>query len=229
MNICVIPARGGSKRVPRKNIRQFCGKPMIAWSIESAFASGCFDQIIVSTDDIEIATIARQHGADTPFIRPLELADDLTGTVPVIVHAIQWFDKKITPNDKICCLYATAPFVKSSEIHKGCLLLDKTPLDRFVFTATPYLSPIERAFRINTFTGKAYMANPEFFSRRSQDLDESYHDAGQFYWGRSDAWLHTENIFQDSTPLILPAWRVHDIDTEDDWLRAELIHKTLIH
>jgi pseudaminic acid cytidylyltransferase len=228
MNLCVIPARGGSKRIPRKNIREFCGKPMIAWSIEAAQASHCFDHIIVSTDDAEIADVARHWGAEVPFMRPVELADDIAGTTPVVAHAVQWFmDQNIKP-EAVCCLYATAPFVQSADLNQGLGLLRQTPSDRFVFTATTYASPIQRALKINPRTGQVQMWQPENFSKRSQDLEEAYHDAGQFYWGISSAWLTAGNLFEGSQAIPLPRWRVQDIDTEDDWVRAELMHKALL-
>jgi pseudaminic acid cytidylyltransferase len=225
MKICVIPARGGSKRIPRKNIREFCGKPMIAWSIEAAQASGCFDQIIVSTDDAEIADVARHWGAVVPFMRPSELADDFAGTTPVVAHAVQWNQDHGQVLTAVCCLYATAPFVDHADIKEGHDLLEQTAADRFVFTATAYTSPIQRALRLDPATGEAHMWQPENFSKRSQDLEPAYHDAGQFYWGLPQAWLQSGNLFEGSKPLLLPCWRVQDIDTQDDWRRAELLYE----
>jgi pseudaminic acid cytidylyltransferase len=227
MNLCLIPARGGSKRIPRKNIRDFCGMPMIAWSIQSAQASGCFDQILVSTDDPEIADVARRFGATVPFIRPAELADDFAGTVPVVAHAVQWLLDRGQTLASVCCLYATAPFVEPGDLSKGLELLREMPHDRFVFSATAYVSPIQRALKINAVSGLAEMWQPDNFSKRSQDLEPAYHDAGQFYWGRPAAWLATANLFEASQLLLLPRWRVQDIDTEEDWMRAELMHKAL--
>ena len=227
MNICVIPARGGSKRIPRKNIREFCGKPMIAWSIGAAQASGCFDQIIVSTDDAEIAEVARHWGAEVPFRRPVELADDFAGTTPVVAHAVKWLQDIGQQIEAVCCLYATAPFVQPSDIKSGLVLLKQTASDRFVFTATGYASPIQRAVRIDPTSGEAHMWQPEYFSKRSQDLEPSFHDAGQLYWGRAQAWLQANNLFEGSKALILPRWRVQDIDTQEDWINAELMLKAL--
>jgi N-acylneuraminate cytidylyltransferase len=225
MNLCVIPARGGSKRIPRKNIRAFCGKPMIAWSIEAAQSSGCFDQIIVSTDDAEIADVARQWDAGVPFMRPAELADDFAGTVPVIAHAVQWFlDQNMEP-ESVCCLYPTAPFAEPADIRKGLEFLAQAAPDRFVFTITPYASPIQRALRLDPQSGEVHIWQSDQFSKRSQDLEPAYHDAGQFYWGRPQAWLRSANLFEGSKPLLLPRWRVQDIDTEDDWKRAELLYE----
>lgn len=228
MNLCVIPARGGSKRIPRKNIREFCGKPMIAWSIEAAKASECFDRIIVSTDDVEIADVARQWGAAVPFMRPVELADDFAGTTPVLAHAVQWYQNHGLKLTAVCCLYATAPFVEPTDIKEGLELLEQAAADRFVFTATAYASPIQRALRLDPISGEVHMWVPEHFSKRSQDLETAYHDAAQFYWGRPQAWLNSGNLFETSKPLLLPRWRVQDIDTPEDWIRAELMQKILV-
>ena len=223
MNLCVIPARGGSKRIPRKNIRDFCGKPIIARSIDAAKASGCFDQIIVSTDDAEIADVARHSGAEVPFVRPANLSDDFSGTTPVVAHAVPWYQDQGQQLNAVCCLYATAPFVLPSDLRNGLELLHQAKSESFVFTATAYPSPIERALKVNTLSGEVEMISPEHFSTRSQDLEIAYHDAGQFYWGRSKSWLESSDIFSLSRLLVLPSWRVQDIDYEEDWLRAELL------
>jgi N-acylneuraminate cytidylyltransferase len=226
MRLAVIPARGGSKRIPRKNIKEFCGKPMIAWSIEAAIRSGCFDQVVVSTDDAEIADVARQYGASVPFMRPAELSDDYTGTLPVIRHAIEWFNGQGQTVEQVCCLYATAPFVRVEDIQRGLQILEETGSD-YAFSVTSYAFPIQRAIRI-TERGRIAMFNPEHFNTRSQDLEEAYHDAGQFYWGRASAWLQGKMIFSpDSAPVLLPRHRVQDIDTPDDWLRAEWMCKAM--
>ena len=223
MNLCVIPARGGSKRIPRKNIREFCGKPMIAWSIEAAQASGCFDRVIVSTDDEEIAQVAQQCGAEVPFMRPAELSHDFAGTTPVVSHAVHWYQDHGQGFKAVCCLYATAPFAQPADITQGLAMLTAVSVDRFVFTATAYASPIQRALKLDSASGVAHMWQPEQFIKRSQDLEPAYHDAGQFYWGRAQAWLLSGNLFEGSQPLLLPRWRVQDIDTADDWVRAELL------
>ena len=227
MRLCVIPARGGSKRIPRKNIRNFCGKPMLAWSIDKAIKSRIFDYVVVSTDDPEIENEAQRWGATTPFRRPESLANDLCGTTPVVAHATTWFLNQGFELQAVCCLYATAPFVKVDDIKAGYMLLEKSPPDRFVFTATEYSYPIQRSFRIDQDTGLAQMREPEQFNMRSQDLEPAFHDAGQLYWGRPKAWLTSQNLFEGSKPLLLPSWRVQDIDTMDDWRRAELIHHVL--
>lgn len=225
--LCVIPARGGSKRISRKNIREFGNKPMIAWSIEAAQASGCFDKIIVSTDDVEIADVAKQWGAEVPFKRPADLSDDFASTTQVVAHAVQWYQERGQELTAVCCLYATAPFVEPADIKQGHELLDQGAADRFVFTAKVYDYPIQRALRLEPDSGIAHMWQPEQFTKRSQDLEDAYHDAAQFYWGRPEAWLESENLFEGSRPLLLPPWRVHDIDTVDDWKQAELMWQAL--
>lgn len=220
MNLAVIPARGGSKRIPRKNIRPFFGKPMIAWSIEAAQQSGCFEQVIVSTDDDEIAEVARAFGADVPFRRPSELSDDHTGTTPVVAHAADWYVGRGVTVGNVCCLYATAPFVQAIDIGRGFRMLQEEGCD-YVFSVTSFPFPIQRAIRI-TAAGRAEMLAPEHFATRSQDLEEAYHDAGQFYWGTAAAWRQQKPIFStNSAPLTLPRYRVQDIDTLEDWERAE--------
>ena len=224
--IAIIPARGGSKRIPRKNIKLFCAKPMIAWSIEAALQSGCFDQVIVSTDDHEIAEVARQYGATVPFMRPAELSDDHTGTVPVIQHAIEWVNAQGQSVEQACCLYATAPFVSAEDIKRGLDILNATQSD-YAFSVTSYAFPIQRAIRLND-EGRVQMFNPEHFNTRSQDLEEAFHDAGQFYWGTADAWLKGRMIFgAGSVPVPLPRHRVQDIDTPEDWVRAEWLFKAM--
>jgi N-acylneuraminate cytidylyltransferase len=226
MKLCVIPARGGSKRIPRKNIKSFCGKPMIAWSIEAALQGGCFDQIVVSTDDAEIAEVARKYGAQVPFMRPAELSDDLTGTTAVIAHAINWFAAQGQMPDPVCCLYATAPFVSADDLRKGLSVLTETGCD-YAFSITSYPFPIQRAIRL-TPAGRVQMFNPENFNTRSQDLEEAFHDAGQFYWGSAEAWLQERMIFVPSSmPVLLPSHRVQDIDTPEDWVRAEWLFKAM--
>ena len=202
------------------------GKPIIAWSIEAAIQSKCFKRIIVSTDDKEIATISKSFGAEVPFVRPAELSDDFTSTSAVIAHAIEWNNSFSDVQNKVCCLYATAPFVRSSDLQKGLELLEKTSAE-YAFTVTNFSFPVQRAVRI-TPEKRIDMLYPKYFNFRSQDLEETFHDAGQFYWGKSSAWLAEKPIFSnDSTPLILPSYRVHDIDTPDDWVRAEWLFKAM--
>jgi pseudaminic acid cytidylyltransferase len=224
MRLAVIPARGGSKRIPRKNIKLFGGKPMITWSIEAALASGCFDRIIVSTDDAEITDVARAHGAEVPFVRPPELSDDHTGTIPVIAHAIQWQNNTGPTATEVCCIYATAPFLQADDLQRGLELLQSSGAD-YAFSVTSYAFPIQRAIRI-TSDGRVDMFQPDQFNTRSQDLEEAWHDAGQFYWGNAQAWLAQIPVFSNAaTPIRLARHLVQDIDTPDDWSRAEWMHR----
>lgn len=226
MNIAVIPARGGSKRIPRKNIREFCGKPMIAWSIAAARQSGCFDRVLVSTDDPEIAAVAERFGAEAPFVRPAELSNDHAGTIPVMRHAVEWLVKQRSAPENICCIYATAPFISPDDIRAGLELLQGNRV-AFAFSVTTFPYPIQRALRL-TQKGRVQMFSRKYSATRSQDLEEAYHDAGQFYWGRAEAWLAEKIIFgPDSLPVILPRHRVQDIDTMEDWRRAELMFTAL--
>jgi N-acylneuraminate cytidylyltransferase len=224
MKLCIIPARGGSKRIPRKNIRLFAGKPIIAYSIETALNSNLFDQVIVSTDDEEIAAVARKYGAETPFIRPAELSDDHTGTNDVIRHAISWYQQQNVDCDFVCCIYATAPFLGPEYLKQG---LDRLIASKrsFAFSVTSYAFPIQRALRV---VASEYLEAiwPENNTVRSQDLEEAFHDAGQFYWGRSSAFLNNEILYSPvSVPVVLPRHLVQDIDTLEDWQRAELMYK----
>lgn len=222
--LALIPARGGSKRIPRKNIRDFCGRPIIAWSIGAALDSGCFDQVWVSTDDEEIAQVARAAGAEVPFMRPAALSDDHAGTIAVVRHAIEWQRAHGRPADAVCCLYATAPFVGAADLRRGLEQLETSGAD-FAFTATRYPFPIQRALRVDA-QGRVAMFQPEHFATRSQDLEEAFHDAGQFYWGRADAWLAASTLFgPQSVAVLLPPHQVQDIDTAEDWTRAEWLFK----
>jgi pseudaminic acid cytidylyltransferase len=227
MNIAIIPARGGSKRIPRKNIKEFRGKPMIAWSIEAAKTSGLFDRIVVSTDDAEISDVAREWGAEAPFVRSADLSDDYAGTVEVIAHATQWALGQGIDVDAVCCIYATAPFVQAEDIKRGLAALESGEW-AYAFTVTDFAAPILRAFK-QSADGGVEMYFPEHFPTRSQDLPAALHDAAQFYWGRASAWLAGKHIFAEhSIPVVLPRWRVQDIDTQDDWVRAEMLAPTLM-
>lgn len=227
MKLAVVPARGGSKRIPRKNIREFCGKPIIAWSIAAAKNAGIFDKVIVSTDDEEIASIARYYGAETPFIRPKDLADDFTGTNEVVKQAIQWFREQGELVEMACCIYATAPFVQPIYLTEGYNKLI-TSSKSFAFSVTTFPFPIQRALRINQEESVEAIC-PENINVRSQDLEEAYHDAGQFYWGTADAFIDGVVIYSsESIPIILPRYLVQDIDTLEDWKRAELMFQALV-
>jgi pseudaminic acid cytidylyltransferase len=224
VKIAVIPARGGSKRIPRKNIRMFCGKPIIAYSIAAAQQTGLFDQIVVSTDDEEIASIARELGATTPFIRPKEIADDFTGTNAVVKHALGWFNEHTSNVTHACCLYATAPLMQAGFITEGYQALIRSDA-AFAFSVTSYAFPIQRAVRI-TPDGRVDAILPEHRMTRSQDLEHAYHDAGQFYWGTVRAFLEDMPLFAPhSIGVILPRHLVQDIDTVEDWDQAELMYR----
>ncbi|MDH5426174.1 MAG: pseudaminic acid cytidylyltransferase [Gammaproteobacteria bacterium] len=226
MKLAVIPARGGSKRIPRKNIRSFLGKPIIAYSIEAAKQSGCFDKIIVSTDDEEIAEVARQYGAEVPFFRPAELSDDYTGTNDVVKHAINWYIDKGQDVEYACCIYATSPFLQARFLQQGLEKLQITE-KAYAFSVTSFPFPIQRSIKI-TANDSIEAFYPEHIFTRSQDLEEAYHDAGQFYWGRASAYLNDEVLFSNSSiPIVLPRYLVQDIDTLEDWQRAEHMYKSL--
>lgn len=227
MRIAVIPARGGSKRIPGKNIKNFLGKPIIAYSIEAVLESGAVDHVLVSTDDERIAAVARQFGAETPFVRPSELADDITPTVPVIEHAIRWVQVNWGPVEHACTIYATAPFVTAHDVRAAYRKLCDEPVSGYVFTAASFGFPIQRSFRI-TDDGYCCMFHPEQYNTRSQDLEEAYQDAGQFYWGSAESYLGGKIFFSaDSKPYLLPRYRVQDIDTLEDWRRAELMWRVI--
>ncbi len=224
MNVAIIPARGGSKRIPRKNIKDFCGKPMIAWSIEAARQSGVFDRIIVSTDDKEIAKVALEYGAEVPFMRPDELSNDYAGTLPVIRHACEFLLQRSEQIDYACCIYATAPFIRSEDIIEGLAMMKESSID-YCFSVTSFPYPIQRALKLNA-GNEISMFSPNLFNVRSQELEDAYHDAGQFYWGTLSSWLAEKPIFNAySKPIILPRERVQDIDTPEDWRLAELLFK----
>ncbi|MDW3051447.1 pseudaminic acid cytidylyltransferase [Vibrio sp. 1408] len=226
MKVAIIPARSGSKRIPRKNIKAFHGKPMIAYSIEAAIASGCFDKVIVSTDDTEIAAVAEAHGAHVPFLRPADISDDYATTMDVMAHAIHWCQDEGWDIDAVCCLYATAPFVLPKDLQQGYALLQGEGV-QFAFSATSFPFPIQRAIKLDS-DGSVSMFSPENEQVRSQDLEEAYHDAGQFYWGKTRAFLEKYSIFSPhSKAVLLPRNRVQDIDTPEDWELAESLFSVL--
>ncbi|SED04489.1 N-acylneuraminate cytidylyltransferase [Pseudomonas frederiksbergensis] len=221
--VAIIPARGGSKRIPRKNLKPFDGVPMIVRSIRTALDCGLFDQVVVSTDDQEIADVARAHGAQVPFVRPVELADDFTGTAAVIVHALS----QLPIFDYVCCIYATAPLLQAKYLRQGHELLVQHPDKSFAFSVTGFGFPVQRALTLDE-QGALTSLYPEFRNTRSQDLPEAYQDAGQFYWGRTEAWLRGDVLFSPaSLPVILPRHLVQDIDTLEDWKRAEYLYAAL--
>lgn len=226
MNIAIIPARGGSKRIPRKNIKEFHGKPLIAYSIEAAKASQCFDRIIVSTDDIEIAEVAKQYGAQVPFIRPAEISDDFATTMDVMQHAIKYCTEQGYEPNLVCCIYATAPFLLPEYLQQGAEEFKDDTIE-YAFSATSFPFPIQRAIKL-TDTGRVNMFYREYADTRSQDLTEAYHDAGQFYWGNASAFSQGKAIFAEhSKAVLLPRKRVQDIDTPEDWELAEALFSVL--
>lgn len=226
-SIAVIPARGGSKRIPRKNIRAFHGRPMLAWPIDAAKACGLFSRIVVSTEDEEIAGVARSLGAETPFRRPAALADDHAPTPAVVRHALEALGGDI---DDACCIYPTAPLLRAADLRRGFEMLTARADMSYALGVTSFAFPVQRAVRINASGGLAPLY-PEHRDTRSQDLEPAYHDAGQFCWGRASAWLAGEPVFSERTlPVILPRRIVQDIDTAEDWETAELLFeaKTLL-
>ena len=222
MNIAIIPARGGSKRIPRKNIANFEGKPMIYWPIKAALDSKLFDHVIVSTDDNEISEIAIISGAEVPFKRPKKLSDDLTGIKDVIEHSLNWLDKKGVNVDYCCCILATAVFVLKEDLIEGLDQLKKHKKN-FAFSVSEHSDPVQRSFKIKK-EGHIELLYPEAIKQRSQDLEKIYHDAGQFYWGTKDAFNMKDSqiISKNSLPIIIPHHRTQDIDTEEDLLIAKL-------
>lgn len=221
--VCVIPARGGSKRIPRKNIAPFHGRPMIGWSIAAALASGLFARIVVSTDDAEIAQVAQDQGAEAPFLRPADLSGDHTPTVPVIAHAIETLG--LSGDIPVCCLYATAPLVQADDLARGLALLG--PDTPYVVSVTTFGFPIQRALR-RAPDGTIEMIDPARMTTRSQDLEEAWHDAGQFYWAHARTWAAGTPAFAPGARgLSLPRHRVQDIDTPEDWQRAEALFALL--
>jgi len=223
--VAIIPARGGSKRIPKKNIKDFYGKPLIAYSIEVALKSKLFDKVIVTTDDEEIASIAKRYGAKVPFLRPKELSDDFTGTQDVINHTLEYLKKNNEAYDYVCTIYATAPLLQEKYLIEGFENLKaSTAVNAFSATSMPF--PIQRTFKLNT-NGRCEMFTPEHYMTRSQDLEEAYQDAGQFYWKRLDKESSEIMFGKDSIPIILPRHLVQDIDTLEDWKNAEMMYKVL--
>ena len=226
MRMAVIPARGGSKRIPRKNIRDFFGKPIIAWSIEAARDCGLFDHIVVSTDDAEIAEVAKDWGAETPFVRPAELSDDYSGITEVVAHATRWGMELDRPPCAVCLIYSTAPLVQAADLIRGLHALESGDW-AYALSVTDFASPIFRSFREHP-EGGVEMFFPEHFDKRSQDLPVALHDAAQFCWGKPDSWVAGKRLFERHTvPVPIPRWRVQDIDSEEDWQRAEILHSVI--
>ena len=223
MRLAIIPARGGSKRIPRKNIRDFAGRPMIGYAIAAARESGVFDRIVVSTDDDEIAAIAKEQGAEVPFMRPPALSNDTAGTVPVLQHAMQ---KLHCPDDaQVCCIYPGVPLLQAKVLREALDLLNASGCD-FVFPVLEFPSPVQRALTRDA-DGRTRSMFPEHADTRTQDLTPAYHDAGQFYWGTAAAWHSGRSPHLGARTLVLPSWAAVDIDTPDDWARAEALFRAL--
>jgi len=225
--VAIIPARSGSKRIPKKNIKEFNGKPIIAYSIESAINSKVFDRVIVSTDCEEISKTAKAYGADAPFLRPKNLSNDYAETIPVIAHAIDWISNNYENVDICCCIYPTAPLLDSNTIVDSFNYFIETRPSGFLFSATKYSYPIQRSFRLNE-SGFVKMLEPENYHKRSQDLANTYHDAGQFYWGFAQSFLSGKILFsEDSRIFEINNIKSQDIDNLDDWNLAKIKHKHL--
>ncbi len=224
--VAIIPARGGSKRIPGKNVKLFAGLPMIAHSIRAARDAGVFDRVVVSTDSQEIAQTALSFGAEVPFMRPPELSDDFTGTDPVVIHSLQELIHDGYVPGYFCCIYPTAPFLRPEFLREGLELLRATNAET-AFSVTSFPYPIFRALKVNS-AGRVEMLWPENFSTRSQDLPEAFHDAGQFYWGCVERYLRGKRLFSaDAIPVRLPRHLVQDIDTLEDWETAEKMYRAM--
>jgi len=219
-NLCIIPARGGSKRIPRKNIKPFMDKPIMAYSIEAALESGIFDEVMVSTDDNDFADVARQYGASVPFMRSAATANDFASTEDVLIEVLDEYKKQGKEFDNLCCLYSTAPFVTADRLKEAYDKMIEEKVDA-VFTVVAYSYPIQRCLHI--VDGRITMKWPEYQSARSQDLETIYHDAGQFYFARvSQLQIEKDLWMKNSIPLILPETEVQDLDTMTDWQLAEM-------
>lgn len=227
-NLLIIPARGGSKRIPRKNIKKFKGKPILERTIKKIINFKFFKKIIVSTDDKEIASIAIKAGAEIPFMRSEKLSGDFTPTRDVVLHAINWYESRGEEFNNICCLYPTSVLLEDGDLEKAFEKLSESNINKYVFAATKYSHPIQRAFYLDDKNNAKIFSKNEFF-KRTQDLEDAYHDAGQFYLASRDTWKNKINIFDDANPVIIPSWRAIDIDTPEDWKLAELIYDVIFN
>ncbi len=216
-NLCIIPARGGSKRIPRKNVKHFMGKPIIAYSIEAALKSGIFDEVMVSTDDKEIADIARQYGAKVPFMRSPETSNDYATSDDVLREVIEEYKNMGIMFDNMCCIYATAPLIDSANIVKAYELLNKSEFN-VVYPIVEFSYPIWRCLDLED-SGRISYHWPEHENARSQDLPKEYHDTGTFYWHKIDSWMKDPLC---AGGIVVEESTVQDIDTEEDWKLAEI-------
>lgn len=224
--IAIIPARGGSKRIPRKNVKEFLGMPIIAYSIIAALESNLFDEVMVSTDDDEIASVAKSYGANVPFLRSAETANDYATTADVINEVLERYSELGLEFEVVACIYATAPFVTSERLQEASKNLDKGEFDS-TFTCVEFSYPVLRGLVINS-EGKICMKWPKYRTSRSQDLQKFYHDAGQFYFAKTEAFRRANGFWGDNTaPLILSEMEVQDLDTPTDWQLAEMKYRIL--
>ncbi len=223
--IAIITARGGSKRIPRKNIKDFCGQPIIQYSIEAALQAGCFDEVMVSTDDAEIAEISKSCGATVPFFRSQKNSDDFTTTADVLREVILEYKQRGQIFDFLCGIYPTAPFISAQRLSSSMKILIENDAD-CVLPIVKYDYPIWRSLRI--INDRAIMNWPENYFKRSQDLEPIYHDSGQFYCMKTSSLLEQMRLFaKDTIPVILSQTEVQDIDNEEDWKIAEIKYKIL--
>ena len=225
MNIAIIPARIGSKRIKKKNIKKFFGYPLIFYPIKLAKKSNLFDKIIVSTDDNEIANISKSYGAEIPFLRPKNLSDDYTPTLPVISHSIEQCLKLKYKFDNVCCIYPTALFLSVEDLKLSFSLFKKNK-NKFCFPVAEFPSSVHRSFFLDK-KNKVTLFNPKNEFKRTQDLEPLFYDCGQFYWGAKNKWLNSKKIHSEGVGYVIPSWRVIDLDTQDDWKRAEILKKIL--
>lgn len=225
-HVAIIPARGGSKRIPRKNIAPFAGKPMIGYAIEAALRSPVIERVLVTTDDAAIADIARDLGAEVPFARPAHLADDHTPTVPVVQHAIRAAIEAGWDVQRAVCIYPGVPFIEVEDLASALDLLVERKDEGFVFPVAEFPSAIQRALRRDA-DGSITPFSPEHSQTRTQDLEPAFYDAGQFYWAHADTWLSDADAHRNARVIVLPSWRVVDIDTPEDWERAEALHRAM--
>ncbi len=228
INIAIIPARGGSKRIHKKNIRNFIGKPMISYAIEAAKSSQLFDSIVVTTDSSEIADISINLGADKVINRPDNLADDFTPTVPVIAHAINELQISAKSEEyNVCCIYPTNPFLEITTLKQGLLLLLDNRGINYTLPVSDFGYPIQRSVKYSPDNHRISMFNPEYALTRSQDLEMAYHDVGQWYWGKAKTWLNEEKLLDNCMGVLVPRWKSQDIDNEEDWIRAEMLYRII--
>ncbi|MBN1637368.1 MAG: pseudaminic acid cytidylyltransferase [Ignavibacteriales bacterium] len=225
-NIAIVPARGGSKRIPRKNIKDFLGKPIISYSIAAALDSNLFDEVMVSTDDNEIAEIAKEHGASVPFFRSGKNSNDYATTADVLIEVLNKYKENNKNFDYLCCIYPTAPFITKEKLYETFSMILEEQVDS-VIPVVKYSYPIQRSFRITSNNRLEYI-QPENIHKRSQDLQPIYHDAGQFYWCKVNTFLRKKYLItKDNLPYILNKLEVQDIDTEEDWEIAEIKYQIL--